>query len=81
MAISHDRWFLDRTVRGQGAREHDAGCNADDRSRGGRVGRERRWPTGARYSRYFSEYEEWHRKTLGDAATRPHRVTYRKLTR
>jgi energy-dependent translational throttle protein EttA len=29
----------------------------------------------------FSEYEEWRRKTLGDAATRPHRITYRKLTR
>ena len=29
----------------------------------------------------FSEYEEWRRQTLGDAATRPHRITYRKLTR
>jgi hypothetical protein len=29
----------------------------------------------------FSEYEEWRRKTLGDAATRPHRITYRRLTR
>jgi ATPase subunit of ABC transporter with duplicated ATPase domains len=29
----------------------------------------------------FSEYEEWHRATLSDAATRPHRITYRKLTR
>ncbi len=29
----------------------------------------------------FSEYEEWRRKTLGEAATRPHRITYRKLTR
>ena len=28
----------------------------------------------------FSEYEEWRRQTLGDAATRPHRITYRKLT-
>lgn len=29
----------------------------------------------------FSEYEEWRRKTLGEAAIRPHRITYRKLTR
>ena len=29
----------------------------------------------------FSEYEESRRQTLGDAATRPHRITYRKLTR
>jgi hypothetical protein len=29
----------------------------------------------------FSEYEDWRKKTLGEAATRPHRITYRKLTR
>jgi len=29
----------------------------------------------------FSEYEEYRRKTLGDAASSPHRITYRKLTR
>ena len=29
----------------------------------------------------FSEYEEWRKQTLGDAATRPHRITYRRLTR
>ncbi len=29
----------------------------------------------------FSEYEDWRRKTLGEAAVRPHRITYRKLTR
>jgi energy-dependent translational throttle protein EttA len=28
-----------------------------------------------------SEYEAWRRQTLGDTATRPHRITYRKLTR
>jgi ATPase subunit of ABC transporter with duplicated ATPase domains len=28
----------------------------------------------------FSEYEEWRRKTLGEEASRPHRITYRKLT-
>ena len=29
----------------------------------------------------FSEYEGWRRKTLGEAATHPHRITCRKLTR
>jgi len=29
----------------------------------------------------FTEYEEWRTQQLGDAATRPHRITYRKLTR
>jgi sulfate-transporting ATPase len=29
----------------------------------------------------FTDYEEWRRKTLGEEATRPHRITYRKLTR
>jgi ATPase subunit of ABC transporter with duplicated ATPase domains len=29
----------------------------------------------------FTEYEEWRKAQLGDAATRPHRITYRKLTR
>jgi ATP-binding cassette ChvD family protein len=29
----------------------------------------------------FTEYEAWRRKTLGEEATRPHRITYRKLTR
>ncbi|MFI5165612.1 MAG: hypothetical protein ACHQQS_03250 [Thermoanaerobaculales bacterium] len=32
-------------------------------------------------SRHFSEYEDWRRQQLGDAATRPHRIMYRKLTR
>ena len=39
------------------------------------------WPTPERCSRYFSEYEEYRRKTLGEEATRPHRITYRKLAR
>ena len=39
------------------------------------------WPTPERCSRYFSEYEEYRRKTLGEEATRPHRITYRKPTR
>ena len=29
----------------------------------------------------FSEYEDWRRKTLDEEASRPHRMTYRKLTR
>jgi ATP-binding cassette ChvD family protein len=29
----------------------------------------------------FTEYEEWRKQQLGDAATRPHRITYRRLTR
>jgi len=29
----------------------------------------------------FSKYEEYRRKPLGDEATRPHRITYWKLTR
>ena len=29
----------------------------------------------------FTDYEAWRRKTLGEEATRPHRITYRKLTR
>ena len=42
-----------------------------------------RVPRSARFrpgNRCFSEYEEWRTQTLGDAATRPHRITYRKLT-
>jgi hypothetical protein len=38
-------------------------------------------PTPERCFRYFSEYEEYRRKTLGEEATHPHRITYRKLTR
>lgn len=37
--------------------------------------------TRGRRFRNFSEYEEWRRQQLGDAATRPHRITHRKLTR
>src|SRR3954463_9664481 len=29
----------------------------------------------------FEAYEEWRREQLGDAADRPHRITYKKLTR
>jgi hypothetical protein len=34
-----------------------------------------------RCSRNFSEVEEWRRKELGEETTRPHRITYRRLTR
>jgi ATPase subunit of ABC transporter with duplicated ATPase domains len=29
----------------------------------------------------FEAYEEWRRATLGDEADRPHRISYKKLTR
>jgi ATPase subunit of ABC transporter with duplicated ATPase domains len=29
----------------------------------------------------FSEYEDWRRRTLGEAAIRPHRITFRMVTR
>lgn len=29
----------------------------------------------------FSEYEEWKKKTLGEAATQPHRVKYKRITK
>ena len=29
----------------------------------------------------FTEYEEWRKQQLGGAVTRPHRITYRELTR
>src|SRR6202035_5870489 len=29
----------------------------------------------------FESYEEWRRSQLGDEADRPHRITYKKLTR
>jgi len=29
----------------------------------------------------FSEYEDWRRSKLGEEATRPHRISYRRLTR
>jgi len=29
----------------------------------------------------FTEYEDWRRSTLGEEATRPHRISYRRLTR
>ena len=29
----------------------------------------------------FSDYQEWRKSQLGDAALRPHRITYRRLTR
>jgi sulfate-transporting ATPase len=29
----------------------------------------------------FTEYESWRKQQLGEAAARPHRIAYRKLTR
>jgi sulfate-transporting ATPase len=61
MAISHDRWFLDRIATHILAFEGESKVTFFDDN--------------------FSEYEEWLRKELGDAARRPHRIAYRKLTR
>jgi sulfate-transporting ATPase len=36
---------------------------------------------GGQCSRHFTEYEDWRKQQLGDAATRRHRITYRRLTR
>jgi hypothetical protein len=33
------------------------------------------------FDRRLVEYEQWRRKTLGEEVSRPHRITYRKLTR
>ena len=54
------------------------------------VGHRQRWhgwvapiasTTRGRRSRNFTEYEEWRTQQRGEAATRPHRIAYRKLTR
>ena len=29
----------------------------------------------------FTEYEDWRKQELGEAALRPHRIAYRRLTR
>jgi ATPase subunit of ABC transporter with duplicated ATPase domains len=72
--------FFDGNLRGM-CGWHDAGCTAGDRGGGGQGGGcSKPWPTAARRSRHFSEYEAWPRQTPGDAASRPHRITYRKLT-
>ncbi len=101
VVISHDRWFLDGTVRRRGW-AHVVACGPGDQSRGRADGGcASRPPTAGRVAVHtathilafegdskvtffdgnFSEYESWRRSTLGDEATKPHRITYRRLTR
>jgi len=65
VVISHDRWFLDRVV------THILAYEGDDESPG-------RWYW---FEGNFEAYEANKVERLGPDAARPHRVTYRKLTR
>ncbi len=65
MVISHDRWFLDRVCTHILAYEGDAKDEA-------------KWFW---FEGNFASYEENKIERLGQDAARPHRVTYRKLTR
>ena len=72
--------FFDGTVRraGRVARRGLQGRRPELRRPGGGCVKPR--PALGRRSRNFSEYEAWRRQTPGDAASRPLRITYRKLT-
>jgi len=65
VVISHDRWFLDRVV------THILAYEGDDDNPG-------RWYW---FEGNFEAYESNKVERLGADAARPHRVTYRKLTR
>jgi ATP-binding cassette ChvD family protein len=65
VVISHDRWFLDRVV------THILAYEGDDENPG-------RWYW---FEGNFEAYEANKVERLGPEAARPHRVTYRKLTR
>jgi ATP-binding cassette ChvD family protein len=65
VVISHDRWFLDRVV------THILAYEGDDENPG-------RWYW---FEGNFEAYEANKVERLGPDAARPHRVTYRKLTR
>ena len=65
VVISHDRWFLDRVVTHILAYEGDAENPA-------------KWSW---FEGNFESYERNKVERLGEEAARPHRVTYRKLTR
>jgi ATP-binding cassette ChvD family protein len=65
VVISHDRWFLDRVVTHILAYEGDAEDPA-------------KWYW---FEGNFDSYEKNKVARLGEEAARPHRVTYRKLTR
>jgi ATP-binding cassette ChvD family protein len=65
VVISHDRWFLDRTA------THILAWEGDEQDPS-------RWFW---YEGNFADYETNKIERLGLEAARPHRVTYRKLTR
>ncbi len=65
VVISHDRWFLDRVA------THILAYEGDDSNPA-------RWYW---FEGNFQAYEENKVERLGEEAARPHRVTYRKLTR
>ncbi|MCE5287668.1 MAG: energy-dependent translational throttle protein EttA [Nocardiaceae bacterium] len=65
VVISHDRWFLDRTC------THILAWEGDDANPA-------KWFW---FEGNFSSYEENKISRMGAEAARPHRVTYRKLTR
>jgi ATP-binding cassette ChvD family protein len=65
VVISHDRWFLDRVV------THILSYEGDDDNPG-------QWYW---FEGNFQAYEANKVERLGPEASRPHRVTYRKLTR
>jgi len=65
VVISHDRWFLDRVV------THILAYEGDDENPG-------KWYW---FEGNFQAYEANKVERLGPEAARPHRVTYRKLTR
>jgi ATP-binding cassette ChvD family protein len=65
VVISHDRWFLDRVV------THILAYEGDDENPG-------KWYW---FEGNFEAYEANKIERLGPEAARPHRVTYRKLTR
>ena len=65
VVISHDRWFLDRVT------THILAYEGDDENPA-------RWYW---YEGNFDGYEKNKVDRLGEDAARPHRVTYRKLTR
>ena len=65
VVISHDRWFLDRVV------THILAYEGDDENPA-------KWYW---FEGNFESYEANKIERLGEDAARPHRVTYRKLTR
>src|SRR5262245_24790121 len=65
VVVSHDRWFLDRVA------THILAWEGDDQDPA-------KWFW---FEGNFADYEQNKVERLGDEAARPHRVTYRRLTR